>query len=263
MKKNAPKNLTEELYKMRKLMSYDSKRDIDNMTSHSRLIEETLLREQSESDGFAFLGKVDPDAVTLLKERPTKPEVRVSDSYVLSYVPSEQKDTGTLYIFKVGVDRGIPYIYQMYTVLFRALTSSGKLVLPNNDIIKPGSIKLSSYGKTTVEILNAVWDDLNEQKTQEVINGGLIFIEKNLETFKKEFQKITRSEWALKNWWGDNPQSFNRSQYGMWVEKLNDNAKKVVDKVNDDDLMGNIEFKTKNWRNDGKYTELKIPNPVS
>jgi hypothetical protein len=185
MKKNTPKNLTEELYKMRKLMSYDSKRDIDNMTSHSRLIEETLLREQSVSDGFAFLEKVDPVAVTLLKESTMKPEVRVSDKYVLSYVPSEQKDTGTLYIFKVGSDLGIPHIYNMFTVLFRASTSSGKIELSKNDIIKSDPIKLSSYGKTTVEILNAVWDDLDEQKTQEVINGGLIFIEKNLETFKK------------------------------------------------------------------------------
>jgi hypothetical protein len=52
-------NLSEEVYKMRKLMGYDSKKDFDNVTSYDRLMEEKLvekylLSEQDEvSDSFA------------------------------------------------------------------------------------------------------------------------------------------------------------------------------------------------------------------
>jgi hypothetical protein len=38
-------NLSEELYIMRKLMGYDSKKDIENITSYDRLIEETLVKK--------------------------------------------------------------------------------------------------------------------------------------------------------------------------------------------------------------------------
>jgi hypothetical protein len=96
MKKNAPKNLTEELYKMRKLMSYDSKRDIDNMTSHSRLIEEKmiekyLLSEQNKKiEGLTNDPDIDSDLKTII-DKAVKNELErfVGEKTGIYYVPEK------------------------------------------------------------------------------------------------------------------------------------------------------------------------------
>jgi len=76
------------------------------------------------------------------------------------------------------------------------------------------------------------------------------------------FHRVSRSEYAIKNWWGDTPQTFDRSQYGMWMNKYKDNVLKVIDLVQDDELMYNIRFKVDNFRNNGEYPELTIPPSV-
>lgn len=51
-------NLSEEVYKMRKLMGYDSKKDFDNVTSYDRLMEEKLVEKYllSEQGGKGNVG---------------------------------------------------------------------------------------------------------------------------------------------------------------------------------------------------------------
>jgi hypothetical protein len=62
-------NLSEELYRMRKLMGYDSKKDIENITSYDRLIEETLVKK------------------TLLKEQVSQTDVK----YTELLMPTEEQ----------------------------------------------------------------------------------------------------------------------------------------------------------------------------
>lgn len=78
-------NLSEELYKMRKLMSYDSKKDFDNVTSYDRLMEEKLvekylLSEQAEvvTDKYGeydFSGTF-PDNYTTPKKESYEPIIK-------------------------------------------------------------------------------------------------------------------------------------------------------------------------------------------
>ncbi len=46
-------NLTEELYRMRKLMGYNSKKDSENITSYDRLIEETFVKKTLLNEQFS------------------------------------------------------------------------------------------------------------------------------------------------------------------------------------------------------------------
>ena len=65
-------NLSEELYKMKKLMGYDSKKDIDNVTSYDRLVEEKmiekyLLSEQNKKiEGLTNDPDIDSDLKTII-----------------------------------------------------------------------------------------------------------------------------------------------------------------------------------------------------
>ena len=47
-------NLTEEIYRMRKLMNFDSKEFNENTTSEDMLIEENFINEQKRTKGWKF-----------------------------------------------------------------------------------------------------------------------------------------------------------------------------------------------------------------
>ena len=227
-----PKNLTES--EKRKLQ---------------RLAEQTT--SQSRLEFLAKLSKIDPVAADMVKNK--KDGVQVSTKYVLKYVASgadAQNSTGNLHIFKVGTNRGVPYIHEVFTVIDRASTGSQA-----NDIMLR-----SKFDETTT--LNDNWDNLDENKTQDVINGAIQFIQNNLKEFKQEYHKFTRSENNIKRFWNDNPQTFDRSQYGLWMKTNTGNALNVITIVQDDDLMDNIRFKIKNFQPNGKYPELTIPPSV-
>jgi hypothetical protein len=49
----------------------------------------------------------------------------------------------------------------------------------------------------------------------------------------------------------------------MAFGQVSGNAKKVLDAINDQELLGVIDYKTKNFKSDGKYPALKIPAPVA
>jgi hypothetical protein len=115
-----------------------------------------------------------------------------------------------------------------------------------------------------VEPFNRSIPWVSRSQTQDVINGAFQFIQNDLEKFKTAFHQVTRSGQHYKTFWNDNPQTFDRSQYGLWRKKFKGNALKVIKLVQDDGLMKNILFKTNpaNWRNDGKYPELTIPGEI-
>ncbi len=150
----------------------------------------------------------------------------------------------------------MPYIQYIGQAINRAGTGSS----PNDIIMNtPSPFNIKDYE----DGYNEVWNSLDNEKTQSVIEGAFQFIQNDLANFKKAFHQVSRSEYAIKNWWGDNPQTFDRSQYGMWRNKFKRNALNVIKLVQDDGLMKNILFKTNpaNWRNDGKY-DLIIPPSV-
>ena len=53
-------NLTEEIYRMRKLMNFDSKEFNENTTSEDMLIEENFINEQKRTKGWKFALKFWP-----------------------------------------------------------------------------------------------------------------------------------------------------------------------------------------------------------
>ena len=99
-------------------------------------------------------------------------------------------------------------------------------------------------------------------KKQPVIDGVLQFIGNNQEKFKKAFHQVSRSKSAIKYWWGETPNTADKSAYVMWMDKYKTNAKEMINLVQDDELMYNIRFKVKNFRSNGEYPELTIPAAV-
>jgi len=217
-----------------------------------------LVKEDASSRKafIAALGKLDPKAADVVKNKTAG--VTVGNKYVLSYVSGgedQSAGSGNLYIYKVGVSGGMPYINYIGQAIDRAGEGSS-----TNDIMlqRPSGFNINDYSGG----YNEVWNSLDNEKTQDVINGALQFIGNNQEKFKKAFHNLTRSGYAIKNWWGDNPQTVDRSQYGMWMDKYKDNALEVINLVQDNELMANIKFKVKNFRNNGEYPELTIPPSV-
>ena len=89
-------NLSEELYKMKKLMGYDSKKDIDNVTSYDRLVEEKmiekyLLSEQNKKiEGLTNDPDIDSDLKTII-DKAVKNELEefVGEKTGIYYVPEK------------------------------------------------------------------------------------------------------------------------------------------------------------------------------
>jgi hypothetical protein len=220
------------------------------VASLRRIIEQSTRTSADYVEFLNRLNKIDPVAEDVVKNK--KFGVTVGKNYVLNYVPGagDSNSTGTLYIYKVASSRGLPYILLYGQVIHRGETSSVNDITIN-----------SPYTMQPDELL-PTWDDLYDNTTQDVINGAFQFIQNNLATFKKAFHQVTRSGQNYINWWNDTPSTFKDSQYAMWRNKYKENAQQVINLVQDDLLIKNILFKTKNLRSDGKYPELTIPPAV-
>jgi len=231
---------------------------IKNLTESEVEKLQGLIKEDASSRKafIAALAKLDPKAAEVVENQTAG--VTVGNKYVLSYVPSGEDGNGgggRLNMYKVGASRGMPYIQYIGQVINRAGMSSS----PDDIIMNMSSqfnIKDYSGG------YNEVWNELDNEKTQDVIKGALQFIGNNQEKFKEAFHKFSRSPRSIDVYWNDNPQTVDRSQYGMWMEKITGNALKVIDLVQDDELMANIKFKVENFRSNGEYPELTIPPSV-
>ena len=189
---------------------------------------------------------------------------------IISWVPSSEDSTkGSFNIFKVIAEGGIPSIKDLGKITYRGDASGSQDIVVGSKLYKDGKApNVSSYGKTTLEQLNNVWS-VNENKSQQVLNIGRQVVDRNSETFIKEFKRVTRNEWAIKTLWGDNPQpkqNLSKSQYyAFFYNKLNPLPKVIVDLTQDDELVKHLTFKVKNFNSEGKYPNITppVPQPVS
>ena len=91
-------------------------------------------------------------------------------------------------------------------------------------------------------------------------------VRKNSEAFKKEFERVTRNQWAIKTLWGDNPVKEDDSQYKkFFLNKLNPLPKSIVREVIQDiELEDHLTYKVDNFNSEGNYPNITppVPQPV-
>ena len=116
-----------------------------------------------------------------------------------------------------------------------------------------------------MEQLNNVWS-VNGNKSKQVLNIARQVVSRNSETFKKEFERVTRNQWAIETLWGDNPVKKDDSQYEkFFFNKLNPLPKDLVASViQDTDLREHLDYKVDNFNSEGKYPNITppVPQPV-
>jgi len=184
---------------------------------------------------------------------------------IISWVPSSKDSTkGSFHIFKVTPEGGIPFIKEIGGITYRGQLSDINDIKIGRQLYKDEPL-VSLYGKTTLEQLNNVWS-VNGNKSQQVLNIAVQLVKKNSEIFKKEFERVTRNQWAIKTLWGDNPVKKEDSQYKkFFLNKLNPLPKVIVETIiQDQELVGHLTYKVENFNSEGKYPNnpFSIPQPV-
>jgi len=138
-------NLSEELYKMKKLMGYDSKKDIDNVTSYDRpveekMIEKYLLSEQNKNiEGLTNDPDIDSDLKTIIdKAVNNELEEFVGEKTGIYYVPEKSGIDVNRQTIRAYFPLTVPYkekqsgqtnwemVYLMPRVLFDIGTDTSK-----------------------------------------------------------------------------------------------------------------------------------------
>jgi hypothetical protein len=186
---------------------------------------------------------------------------------IISWVPSAKDSTkGSFNIFKVIAQGGIPFIKDLGKITYRGDASGPKDIVVGSTLYRDGKVPaVNSYGKTTLEQLNNVWS-VNGNKSKQVLNIARQVVSRNSETFKKEFERVTRNQRAIKTLWGDNPVKKDDSQYEkFFFNKLNPLPKDLVASViQDTDLREHLDYKVDNFNSEGKYPNITppVPQPV-
>ena len=232
-----------------------------------------LINEQ-ENNYLSRVEKIDPSILDLINTIRSSglPETTIlgQNDKIISWVPSPKDPTkGSFNIFKVIAEGGIPYIIYLGKITYRGDASDSKIDNKvGSQLFTDGKIPaVSSYGKTTLEQLNNIWS-VRVNVSQQVLNIARQFVDRNKETFKKEFERVTRNQWAIKTLWGDNPQpkqNLAGSQYyAFFYNKLNPLPKVIVDMIQDDELVEHLTYKVKNFNSEGKYPNITppVPQPV-
>ena len=242
-----------------------------------RITETQLKILINEQDGnyLSRVEKIDPsilDLIDNINDTDFYPENTIlgKTGKIIRWVPSSKDSTkGSFNIFKVIAEGGIPFIKDLGKITYRGDASDSKIDIKfGSKLFTDGKgPSVNSYGKTTLEQLNNVWS-VNVNKTQQVLNIARQFVDRNSETFKKGFQRVTRNQWAIKTLWGDNPQpkqNLAGSQYyAFFYNKLNPLPKVIVDMIQDDELVEHLTYKVKNFNSEGKYPNITppVPQPV-
>jgi hypothetical protein len=153
-------NLTEELYRMRKLMGYDSKEELDNITSYERLIEETLIKKTllNEQEGVndPFAGDVNCEN-NLVKH----PIYASFKKYILKHKDDKDKVGDTVKIW--GGSGAGTNAYNVDKKYFDSLIANIDVAIEN---VKNRTHP--SYKKGTGDIV--IGSDGKEYKISEVVN---------------------------------------------------------------------------------------------
>lgn len=232
-----------------------------------------LINEQ-ENNYLSRVEKIDPSILDLINTIRSSglPETTIlgQTGKIISWVPSSKDSTkGSFNIFNVKPEGGIPFIREIGGITYRGDASDLNDIKVGPQLYKDGKVpNVSSYGETTLEQMNNVWS-VNGNKSQQVLNIARQFVDRNSETFIKEFKRVTRNQWAIKTLWGDNPQpkqNLAGSQYGkFFLNKLNPLSKLIVtDIIQDNDLVKHLDYKVDNFNSEGKYPNITppIPQPV-
>jgi len=233
----------------------------------------SLIIEQNNNDFLTSVNKIDPSLSEMINTIKTsgmgETTILGKKGNIIRWVPSqESKNVGEFRLFKVKPEGGIPYLYRSGNIIYRGEKSGLGDIKVGSNFYSGGKVpSLDSYGKTTLERLNNIWS-VSGEKTKGVLGVARQYVNRNKERFKNEFQKITRSQWAIKNWWNDNPskeQNLAGSQYGRFLNKLNPLPKDIVERVIQDvELFKHLTYKAENFNSEGKYPNnpIKVPTPV-
>ena len=104
----------------------------------------------------------------------------------------------------------------------------------------------------------------NATNKVEVLNKAVAAVSANTDIYHQKFLRFTRSESGIKQFWKDNPQVADRSQFSIsFLRKIpkDSSAFKVYSVIKDVELENVIKFKTDpgNFKSDGVYPDIKIP----
>jgi len=235
----------------------------------------SLLFEQ-DNNYLSFVEKIDRSILDLIDNingTDFYPENTIlgQNGKIISWVPEPNtKRRGMFHIFDIIPAGGIPFIREIGGITYRGQKSDQSDIKVGSRLYTNGNTpSVNSYGKTTLEQLNNVWS-VNGNKTQQVLNIARQFVDRNRETFIKEFKRVTRNQWAIKTLWGDNPQPKQKlagsQYYAFFVNKLNPLPKDIVETIIQDvELREHLTYKVKNFNSEGKYPNnpIPVPQPVS
>ena len=247
--------------------------DVNVVNKLQSLSEQGQVRDDMPpADVINKANRIDPVLAKLLvnKSDISGQTVVLGDKYVIQVDPIRRGETGfgaessyqfadyTLY--EIAVAGGLPWISRVGILIAKGqVTAVDDFMLSFNQRFK------NLAGNSYIEKLNNNWND-SKSFTPEVIKKAFELIQRNQAAYKKAYHKFTRSESAIKNYWKPNSNSWSGSQYKISVlNKLEGNAVKAIDLVQDTGLIQYIMYKVKNFKSDGNYPELdgKLPVAVS
>jgi hypothetical protein len=242
------------------------------------------------TDVVSRITKLDPEIPALLdafdKEKApvtgTSVIVRSTKNSILVFTSGKSETvigTYRLDIFKISDKMPIPIPYSAAMLISRKLGgATWRNTDPSDFSISAGINLNSTYaiyksaGKEIQDKFNTLWNSAAEwpgslQAAQaELLAAATNYVIANADRFKLAFQSFTRTADSIQKYWNDNPVSTTQSQYIKFVvQPITGNAKKILDAVQDTELINVIKYKSNpsNWNNAGKYPALKIPAPIA
>jgi hypothetical protein len=218
---------------------------------------------------------IDPAANIILKYEYTTAAAAAGKS---SYPGS-----GTLHVYKVSADGGIPFIMDLgsfvnnYGSAWKKSPIKSITKIDSANLLQP--IRKSFNQKDWATRFIDIWENnLTAIADQPTKNAAIQLIQTKQAEYAIAYQRVTRSETNLKIWWAptlalakpfsvDNPRKINESQYYLQVKnKVNKepNARLVLNIINDTALENWIQYKVDNPKSNGEWPELKnkMPKPI-
>ena len=235
------------------------------------------------TDVVSKITKLDPELPALLdafdKENvpAAGPVVRTTKNSILVFTSESGQVSGTyrLDIFKISDKLPIPIPYSAGVLTSRKLGGATWRNTDPSDVSIISTLNSAydiykSAGKEMQDKFNKLWNSAAEwpgsQGQAELLAAATNYVITNADRFKVPFQSFTRSSNGITQFWNDNPVSVTQSNYfKFFVQGVTGNAKKILDAIQDIDLINVIKFKSNkaNWNNAGKYPNLKIPAPIN
>lgn len=196
---------------------------------------------------------------------------------------SSYPGSGTLHVYKVSADGGIPFIMDLGSFVNNYgsawIKSPIKSITQINSAGLLQTIRKSFNQKDWATRFIDIWENnLTAVVDQLTKNAAIQLIQTNRVDYRTAYQQITRRENSLKIWWAptaelakpysvDNPRNITESQYYLQVKNKVDkapNASRVLNIIEDTALIQWIKYKVDNPRANREWPELvnRMPTPV-